>query len=84
LIRGREKIGELFRMLVKPFKEGGLCGVAFTPEHAVTVGDTINVQWRASADFLVEPYRGADAYVTRDGFMSAQVTTFQRDQLKTR
>jgi hypothetical protein len=84
LVQGREKVGELFRALVKPFKEGGLCGVTFTPEHTFTVGDTVNVQWRAGADFLVEPYRGADAYVTRDGLMAAQVTTFQRDQLKTR
>jgi hypothetical protein len=25
------------------------------------VGDTVNVQWRANADFLAAPYRGADA-----------------------
>jgi len=28
------------------------------------------------ADFLAEPYRGGDAYVTRDGLMYVQVTTF--------
>ena len=36
----------------------------------------------ATADFLAEPYHGADAYVTRDGLMSAQVTTFDASELK--
>ena len=58
-------MGELFRNFVKPAKEGGLCGMKFVTEHAFTVGDTINVQWVATADFLLEPYRGADAYVTK-------------------
>ena len=40
------------------------------------MGKTINTQWRAEADFLTEPYRGADAYVTKGGLMYAQVTTF--------
>jgi hypothetical protein len=37
---------------------------------------TINMQWEANADFLCEPYLGADAYETRSGLMAAQVTTF--------
>jgi len=49
-----------------------------------TVGDTVNVQWRATADFFAAPYRGADAYVARDGRMWAQVTTFDRKQIRTR
>jgi hypothetical protein len=40
----------------------------------------VNVQWKADAPFLTEPYRGADAYVTRDGLLVAQVSTFLRDQ----
>jgi hypothetical protein len=40
------------------------------------VGDRPNVQWRADADFLAEPYRGAGRYVNRNGLMYAQVTTF--------
>ncbi len=74
--------GELFRTFVKPVKDGGLCGLKFKTENTFTVGDTINVQWRATAPFLAEPYRGADAYVTKDGLMWAQVTTFDGAQIK--
>ena len=81
-IRGREAVGEAFRGMVKPFAEGGLFGVTFTPEHAFTVGDTVNVQWRVDADVLSEPYRGADAYIARDGLLAAQVSTFDMDALK--
>jgi hypothetical protein len=80
--KGRAAVGELFRGFVKPVKEGGLCGLTFTAEHTFAVGDTINVQWRATAPFLAEPYLGADAYETRNGLMQAQVTTFQPDQMK--
>jgi hypothetical protein len=34
VIRGREAVGEAFADLVKPFKDGGLLGVIFTPEQA--------------------------------------------------
>jgi hypothetical protein len=82
VVKGRESVGELFAGIVKPFKEGGICGIKFETEHAFLVGNTVNAQWRATATFLTAPYRGADAYVTRDGLMAAQVTTFQKDQLK--
>ena len=59
-----------------PFKDGGLFGVIFTPEHVFTVGDTVNLQWKVEAHVLKEPYRGADAYVTREGLLAAQVSTF--------
>ena len=36
----------------------------------------------ANADFLAAPYLGADAYVTQDGLMRAQVSTFDGAQLK--
>jgi hypothetical protein len=39
------------------------------------------VQWRTDADVLREPYRGADAYVTRNGLMAAQVSTFDMKAL---
>jgi hypothetical protein len=80
--KGRAAVGDLFRNFVKPVKEGGLCGMKFTTEHTFVVGGTINVQWRADADFLKEPYRGADAYETKDGLMQAQVTTFDGAQIK--
>jgi ketosteroid isomerase-like protein len=81
-IRGREQVGEAFREMVKPFAEGGLLGVTFTPEHVFAIGDTVNVQWRVDADFLREPYRGADAYITGDGLMAVQVSTFDYERLK--
>ena len=83
VIRGRQQVGDAFAGMVKPWRDGGIAGVTFTPEHVFVVGDTVNVQWRADADFLKEPYRGADAYVTRNGLLVAQVSTFQRDQFRT-
>ena len=82
IVKGRQAVGELFAGFVKPFKDGGLCGLRFVSEHVQIVGDTVNVQWRANAEFLAAPYLGADAYVTQDGLMKAQVTTFDGDQLK--
>ena len=82
IVKGRREVGELFEGFVKPFKDGGLCGFTFESEHVLVVGDTVNVQWRAKADFLAAPYRGADAYVTQDGLMRAQVSTFDGSQLK--
>jgi len=81
-IVGREKIGELFANIVKPGNQGGLCGSTFRREHTRIVGETVNVQWIMSGDFLEEPYRGSDAYETRKGLMAGVVTTFQGDQLK--
>ena len=82
VVKGRQQVGELFAALVKPFSQGGLCGVKFEAEHTFSVGGTLNVQWKATGDVLAEPYRGADAYVTRNGLLWAIVTTFQKDQLK--
>ena len=83
LAQGREAVGVMFAQIVRPFREGGICGLKFTAEHTQRVGDTLNVQWRADAPFLAQPYRGADAYETKDGLMQAQVTTFKREDLKT-
>jgi hypothetical protein len=82
VIRGRQQVGEAFDGMVKPWRDGGIAGITFTPEHVFTVCDTVNVQWKADADFLDEPYRGADAYVTRNGLLVAQVSTFRRDDFK--
>ena len=81
VVRGRQALGEMFAKVVKPPSQGGTCGLKITPEHIFVVGDTINVQWRAEAPFLTKTYRGADAYETHDGFMAAQVTTFDADAL---
>ena len=82
VVRGRNALGEMFAKVVKPLSGGGTCGLTVTPEHIFIVGETINVQWRADAPFLAEPYRGADAYETHDGLMAAQVTTFDQSALK--
>jgi hypothetical protein len=81
-VRGRAAVGEMFANIVKPPAQGGTCGLKVTVEHTFVVGDVINVQWRADAPFLAEPYRGADAYETKDGLMAAQVTTFDAAALK--
>jgi hypothetical protein len=82
VVKGREKAGELFAGFVKPRDQGGLCGIKFTAEQTFTVGETFNVQWRAEADFLAEPYRGSDAYETHDGLMAAMVSTFKAADMK--
>ena len=82
VVKGREKAGELFASFVKPHDQGGLCGMKFTPEQTLTVGETLNIQWKAEADFLAEPYRGSDAYETHDGLMVAMVSTFKGTDLK--
>jgi hypothetical protein len=82
VIDGREQTAAVYRVSVKPFKDGGACGLKFEAEKTFKVGDTVNVQWKATADFLAEPYRGADAYVTKDGLMWAQVTTYDHAQIK--
>ena len=81
-VTGNQAVGEMFANFCQPVAKGGLKGLQFTTLHTYTVGDTVNVQWVAEADFLAEPYKGADAYVTKDGFMYAQVTTFDGADLK--
>jgi hypothetical protein len=82
IVAGRKDVGALFAGFCKAHADGGLNGLRFTPEHVYVVGDTLNVQWKAEADFLAEPYLGSDAYVTKDGLMYAQVTTFNGADLK--
>jgi hypothetical protein len=48
----------------------------------MVVNGTLVVQWVANADFLSEPYKGSDAYVTDDGLMVSMVTTFNGADLK--
>jgi ketosteroid isomerase-like protein len=81
VVKGRTKVGELFAGFCKK-RPDGLNGLKFTTESSFKVGNTLNVMWRAEADFLAEPYKGSDAYVTRDGLMAAQVTTFDGSKLK--
>ncbi len=82
IITGRKAIGELFAGFCKPAAEGGLMGITFTPENVFIVDGTVNAQWVATGDMLAEPYKGSDAYVTRDGLMAAMVSTFEGTDLK--
>ena len=52
VVKGSEEAGKLFANFVKPHEQGGLCGMKFTPEQTLVVGDTLNIQWKAEADFL--------------------------------
>jgi SnoaL-like domain len=79
---GREEVGKLFAGFCQSKADGGLNGLQFKELSTVAVDGTLNVIWEADADFLAEPYKGADAYVTKDGFMYAQVTTFDGSKLK--
>jgi hypothetical protein len=82
VVKGREAAGKIFADFVKPHEQGGLCGIKFTGEQTMVVGETLNIQWKAEADFLAEPYKGSDAYETHDGLMVAMVSTFKGSDLK--
>lgn len=82
IVRGRAAIGDMFAGFCKSPKDGGLNGIHFTTEHSVMVGDTFVAQWVVTAPFLTEPYRGSDAYVTKEGLMQAMVSTFDGSALK--
>lgn len=81
-VEGRPAVGDVFAGFCKPRDEGGFLGATFIAEKVKTVGDTVNVSWRVEADWLAEAYKGADAYVTRDGLMYVQVTTFNPADMK--
>jgi hypothetical protein len=82
VVAGRTAIGEMFAGFCKDSKDGGLKGIIFKVEHSTTIGDTFATQWVANADFLAEPYKGSDAYITKNGLMQAMVTTFDGGALK--
>jgi hypothetical protein len=81
VVTGRGKVGDLFRNFCRPPPDG-LKGLNFTVVSTRLIGNTLDVTWRADADFLTEPYQGSDAYVTREGLLAGQVTTFDAKQLK--
>ncbi len=81
-VEGRAAIGDVFAGFCTPRADGGFLGGTFIAEKVKTVGDTVNVSWRLEADWLAEPYKGGDAYVTRDGLMYVQVTTFDPADMK--
>lgn len=82
VVKGRAAIADLFAGFCKDPKDGGLKGINFKVENSTTIGGTFAAQWVATASFLAEPYRGSDAYITKDGMMQAMVTTFDGSALK--
>lgn len=81
-VEGRRAIGDVFAGFCTDRAAGGFKGATFIAEKVKTVGNTVNVSWRVEADWLAEPYKGADAYVTHDGLMYTQVTTFDPADMK--
>jgi hypothetical protein len=82
IVKGREAIGLMFEKALQPPSKGGQCGMKLIPEHTVVVGDTVNVIWRAEAPFFAAPYRGAEAFETRNGLLVLQVTTWDPSAIK--
>jgi hypothetical protein len=82
MVRGREAIGQMFQKALQPPAKGGQCGMKLIPEQTIVVGDTVNVVWRAEAPFFAEPYRGSEAFETRNGLLVAQVTTWDPAAIK--
>jgi hypothetical protein len=82
IVTGRKDIGELFAGFCKDPKDGGLNGINFKVAQSTLIGGTFATHWIASAPFLDEPYKGSDAYITKDGYMQAMVTTFDGAALK--
>jgi SnoaL-like domain len=82
IVKGRAAIGTLFTGFCTDAAAGGLKGMQFSVEHSTTIGDTFATQWVANAPWLAQPYRGSDAYITKDGYMQAMVSTFDGTALK--
>lgn len=76
VIKGRQAVADLFAGFVLTPENSGLCGITFSEESRMVINGTLVVQWVANADFLAEPYKGSDAYITDDGLMVSMVTTF--------
>lgn len=82
VVEGREAAGATFAGFVLPPAEGGLCGITFTEVGRTVTHGVLAVTWEATADFLAEPYGGADAYITDDGLLVSMVSTFDGAELK--
>ncbi len=82
VVKGRTAIGDMFAGFCKDAKDGGLNGITFKAESSAQIDGTFATQWVATAPFLAEPYKGSDAYITKNGLMQAMVTTFDGAALK--
>jgi ketosteroid isomerase-like protein len=82
IVKGRAAIGKLFQGALQPPAKGGQCGMTLTPEQTIVVGDTVNVIWRAEAPFFAAPYKGSEAFETKNGLLVLQVTTWDPSAIK--
>jgi hypothetical protein len=82
IVQGRKAIGDMFKKALQPPSKGGQCGMKLIPEKTIVIGNTVNVIWRCEAPFFVEPYRGAEAFETRNGLLALQVTTWDPSAIK--
>jgi hypothetical protein len=82
IVEGRAAIGQMFKKALQPPSGGGQCGMKLIPERTVVVGDTVNVIWRVEAPFFAAPYRGSEAFETRNGLLVLQVTTWDPSAIK--
>jgi hypothetical protein len=82
IVTGRKAIGEMFKKALLPPDKGGQCGMKLIPEKTIVVGDTVNVIWRCEAPFFAEPYRGSEAFETKNGLLVLQVTTWDPSAIK--
>ncbi len=82
VVAGKSEVAAMFDGLCKPYQEGGFKGAVFTALQTQQIGDTVVVQWVVDAPFLQEPYKGVDAYITADGLMVSQVSTFNTADIK--
>lgn len=82
IVKGRQAIGQMFKKALQLPAGGGQCGMKLIPEHTVVVGDTVNVVWRVEAPFFAAPYRGSEAFETRNGLLVLQVTTWDPSAIK--
>ena len=82
IVKGRAAIGQMFKKALQPPSGGGQCGMTLIPEQTIVVGDTVNVIWRVEAPFFAEPYRGSEAFETRNGLLVLQVTTWDPSAIK--
>jgi ketosteroid isomerase-like protein len=82
IVKGRAAIGKMFTGALQPPAKGGQCGMKLIPEQTIVVGDTVNVIWRAEAPFFAQPYKGSEAFETKNGLLVLQVTTWDPSAIK--
>jgi len=82
IVSGRKAIGDMFTKALQPPAQGGQCGMKLIAEKTIIVGNTVNVIWRCEAPFFAQPYRGSEAFETRNGLLAAQVTTWDPSAIK--